>query len=185
MSAKGFKNYHEELIEEEGLNVKELPIEIQKKINGFNHLKAKWEKTQDERDRLLLEKTTVKIGDMIMNYIESDFDDEDEDEDEKPSKNKSKQDEDKDEDEDEKPSKNKSDKKSSDNRPKVRPVSSGRFGNLMMEKKILAVMEARGEKRIRITDLEVIIGKEPDYPEQTVNNIKLRKVFLSSDYRII
>jgi hypothetical protein len=33
--------------------------------------------------------------------------------------------------------------------------------------------------------LEAIIGKEADYPEQKVNNIKLRKVFLSSDYRLV
>ena len=46
-------------------------------------------------------------------------------------------------------------------------------------------MEARGEKRIRISDLEAIIGKEPNYPEQEVNNITLRKVFLSNDYRLV
>jgi hypothetical protein len=54
-----------------------------------------------------------------------------------------------------------------------------------MEKKILAIMEAKGEKRIKIADLQAIIGREPEYPEQRVNNIKLRKVFLSSDYRLV
>jgi len=46
-------------------------------------------------------------------------------------------------------------------------------------------MESKGDKRIKITDLEAIIGREPEYPEQIVNNIKLRKVFLSSDYRLV
>ena len=46
-------------------------------------------------------------------------------------------------------------------------------------------MESRGEKRIKISDLESIIGREPDYPEQEVNNIKLRKVFLSTDYKLL
>jgi hypothetical protein len=54
-----------------------------------------------------------------------------------------------------------------------------------MEKKIMSIMQSRGDNRIKITDLESIIGKEPDYPEQQVNNIKLRKVFLSSDYRLV
>ena len=55
----------------------------------------------------------------------------------------------------------------------------------MMEKKIMSIMDARGDNRIKISDLEAIIGKEPDYPEQYVNKIKLRKVFLSNDYRLM
>jgi hypothetical protein len=62
-------------------------------------------------------------------------------------------------------------------------VKSG-FGNFVMEKKILSITNAKKGK-IGITDLAKIIGKEPDYPEQMVNNLKLRKVFLSSDYRIV
>jgi hypothetical protein len=52
-----------------------------------------------------------------------------------------------------------------------------------MEKKILQSMS--GGDRISISQLEAIIGKEPDYPEQEVNNITLRKVFMASAYRLL
>jgi hypothetical protein len=54
-----------------------------------------------------------------------------------------------------------------------------------MEKKILMLISKNEEGRITINDLKSIIGKEPDYPEQIVNNIKLRKVFLSASYRLV
>ena len=53
-----------------------------------------------------------------------------------------------------------------------------------MEKKVLAKIKSNGNGRIRIGELKSIIGKEPDYPEQKVNKITLRKVFMSSEYRL-
>lgn len=186
MSANKLKLFHEEIMQEEGLKISDLPIEIQKKLKGFNLMKGKWEKNPDnERDFVSLQKSAIKIGDLIQNFVEQDYD-EDEEEGQKKYKDYSKS-------KNEKPQKNEKqeeddDEKKSDNSKIETPVKkqpTGKFGNSMMEKKILSIMESKGENRIRISDLEAIIGREPDYPEQVVNNIKLRKVFLSSEYRLV
>jgi hypothetical protein len=198
MSSLKLKLYHEEVMQEEGIKLSELPDEIQRKIKGFNLMKKKWEKDpeeeREEREFIQLQKQSIKIGDMIIDFIENDFDeeeDEEEDEEKKPVKKEKKEEkeeedeEDEEEDEEKKPVKKEGlNKKQKENVDKKTP-KSGNFGNLMMEKKILSIMEARGDKRIRISDLEAIIGREPDYPEQKVNNIILRKVFLASDYRLL
>jgi hypothetical protein len=205
MSADKLKLFHEEILQEEGVKVSELPTELQSKIKGFNLMKKKLEKNpEDERLFIQLQKTAVKLGDAVQNFIENDYDDDDEedddDDDSKSGNSASKKDEkkpaskeekDDDDDDDKKTSKSKGDKpaskkeESSDDKPARTKNPSGKFGNSMMEKKIMSIMEARGESRIKISDLESIIGKEPDYPEQEVNNIKLRKVFLSNDYRLV
>jgi hypothetical protein len=59
------------------------------------------------------------------------------------------------------------------------------FGNLVMEKKIRDIVNKNGNSRISQRELEAIIGKEPNYPEQKVHSITLRKVFLASDYRLL
>jgi len=182
MSVDKLRVFHEELLQEEEVKVSELPTEIQGRIRGFNLMRKKLEKNpEDEKLFLQLQKQAVKLGDEVQNFIENDYEDEDEDEEEDEDK-KSK---------DDKPASTKKDEKTSNDNEgskspnKQKVTTGGVFGNSMMEKKIKSVMDSRGDNRIRITDLESIIGKEPDYPEQQVNNIKLRKVFLSSDYRLV
>jgi hypothetical protein len=192
MSADKLKLFHEEILQEEGVKVSELPNELQSKIKGFNLMKKKLEKNpDDERLFIQLQKSAVKLGDAVQNFIENDYDDEDDDDEddddsskgEKPASKKEGSSDDKSASKGEKPASSK-EGSSDDKNPRTK-TPSGRFGNSMMEKKIMSIMEARGEKRIKISDLESIIGKEPDYPEQEVNNIKLRKVFLSNDYRLV
>jgi cobalamin biosynthesis protein CobT len=198
MSANKLRVFHEEILEEEGMSVSDLSTELQSRIKGFNLLRKKLEKNpDDERLYFQLQKSSVKIGDLVQNYIENDYDDDDNDDDDNDDDSKNKKSDDKKSDDkksddkksddksDDKKSDDKSDDKKSDDKKSTPKTSSGKFGNSMMEKKILSIMEARGEKRIRISDLEAIIGKEPNYPEQEVNNIKLRKVFLSNDYRLV
>ena len=193
------KLFHEEIMQEEGVKLSELPVEIQKKIKGFNLMRKRLEKNpEDEKLFIQLQKQAIKIGDEVQNFIENDYDDEDEDEkvvakkpaDNKKSENQSKpksksDDDDDDDDDDDERANKKPVRKEGGEVDRVAKKPSGKFGNLMMEKKILAIMESRGEKRIKISDLESIIGREPDYPEQEVNNIKLRKVFLSTDYKLL
>lgn len=61
------------------------------------------------------------------------------------------------------------------------PSKSDSFGNLVMKKKILHAMKS---ERISINELTSIIGKEPDYPDQKVHDITLRKVWMANDYRL-
>jgi hypothetical protein len=196
MSADKLQLFHQEIMQEEGIKISDLPEDIQKKLRGFNLLKAGYDKNPQERTLINLRKRTIKLGDEIQSFIENDYEDEDEDDDKGKVKddNKGKVKDDKsssDEENSKKEKTVKSEKKfdddvKGDNPVKQKPVSTGnKFGNLMMEKKILAIMEAKGDNRIKIADLESIIGREPEYPEQRVNNIKLRKVFLSSDYRLV
>jgi len=188
MSVDKLRVFHEEILEEEGMKVADLSPELQSKIKGFNLLRKKLEKNpEDERLFFQLQKSSVKIGDLVQSFIENDFDEDEEEEEEEE------------ENENDKNKNDNVDKKSTpktDNKVEVKKSTpktdntppkngSGKFGNSMMEKKIMSIMDARGEKRIKISDLEAIIGKEPNYPEQEVNNIKLRKVFLSNDYRLV
>ena len=200
MSADKVKLFHEEIMQEEGIKVSDLPIEIQKKIRGFNLQMGKLEKNpEDEVLFRQLSNSAVRIGDSIQNFIENEYEDDDddlEDKDDDSEDKKTSSNDNKPASKDNKPSSNSSDEKSSkENAEKSvktektekteKPLTNSSFGNSMMEKKIMSIMESRGDNRIKISDLESIIGKEPDYPEQKVNRIKLRKVFLSNDYRLI
>lgn len=190
MSVSKLRVFHEEILQEEGIKVSELSNELQRRIRGFNLQKNKLEKNPDDEKLLIhLKKQAVKLGDDVQSFVENDYEEDNDDDDnddnddnddksskgEKPASSKK---------DDKKPASSKSDDKGEKPAKQIASVS-GKFGNSMMEKKIISIMESRGDNRIRISDLESIIGKEADYPEQQVNNIKLRKVFLSSDYRLV
>lgn len=172
--------HHEELLESEDMSVKDLPSNLQQQIRGFNLQKKKYEENPVENQKFRLTRLSLELAEKIQNYIDK-MDDEDEEEDVEQKKQIQKQ--------NKKPAETpKKENKNvggevSQNEPRKNVVKSG-FGNFVMEKKILAITNAKKGK-IGITDLIKIIGKEPDYPEQMVNNLKLRKVFLSSDYRIV
>jgi hypothetical protein len=183
MSIDKLRVFHEELLQEEEVKVSELPTEIQGRIRGFNLMRKKLQNNpNDEKLFVQLQKQAVKLGDDVQNFIENDYEDDDDDNDDKevkrgkPASSKGN---------DRKPVSSKSNANNDDKSSNSKPTTGGKFGNSMMEKKIMSIMQSRGDNRIKITDLESIIGKEPDYPEQQVNNIKLRKVFLSSDYRLV
>jgi len=179
---------HEELIAEENVNVNDLPETIKKKIKGFNLLSGRLKNNpEDEKLKNTVQRTSIAIADEIQNWLESDFEEEEEEEDKKlpnPAPNN-----------DGTPptpapasapapapkigghsTASTKNSNPTDNTPK-------RFGNLVMEKKILSVINTNGG-RIDSKILIEIIGKEPNYPAQEVHNIVLKKVFLSSSYKL-
>jgi hypothetical protein len=179
---------HEELIAEENVNVNDLPESIRKKIKGFNLLNSRLN-NNPENEKLFntVQKTSISIADEIQNWLETDFEEEEEDDDKNPpapaSNNNgtppapapapapapvSKS--------DSQPNSVVSNSNNNDNTPK-------KFGNLVMEKKILSVLNSNGG-RIDSKTLMNIILKEPTYPTQVVHNIVLKKVFLSSSYKL-
>lgn len=191
MSIDKLRAFHEEILQEEEVKVSELPTAIQGKIRGFNLMRKKLEKNpNDEKLLFQLQKQAVRLGDEVQSFIENDYEDDKDDEenvvnekDVEKTKNSSKL---------FPPKKSDNNSTSSESRnnnqnksSKTNTATDGNFGNSMMEKKIMSIMQSRGDKRIKISDLEAIIGKEPSYPEQKINNIKLRKVFLSNDYRLV
>lgn len=177
---------HEELLQEENLSVKDLPANLQQQIRGLNLQKKKYEQNPNENQQIRLKRLSLELAEKIQNHLDQ-MDEEEENSDnneeakveskpvdkkgtnltnhslKKESKNVAKQDEPKE--------------------TTKSPVKNG-FGNLVMEKKIMSITNAKNGK-INISDLTKIIGKEPDYPEQIVHTIKLRKVFLSAQYRIV
>jgi len=172
--------HHEELLESEDMSVKDLPSNLQQQIRGFNLQKKKYEENPVENQKFRLTRLSLELAEKIQNYIDK-MDDEDDEEDVEE-KNKIQKQNKKPAETPKKQNKNVGGEVTQ-NEPRKNVVKSG-FGNFVMEKKILAITNAKKGK-IGITDLTKIIGKEPDYPEQMVNNLKLRKVFLSSDYRIV
>lgn len=194
MSIDKLRAFHEEILQEEEVKVSELPTAIQGKIRGFNLMRKKLEKNpNDEKLLFQLQKQAVRLGDEVQSFIENDYeDDKDDEDDEENVVNEKDVEKTKNSSQLFPPKKSDNNSTSSESRnnnqnksSKTNTATDGNFGNSMMEKKIMSIMQSRGDKRIKISDLEAIIGKEPSYPEQKINNIKLRKVFLSNDYRLV
>ena len=177
---------HQQLIQEEGINPANLPNEIKKKIRGWEIVFKRWEQNQeDEKSFKTLTIQSLEIADKIQDFIEKEYEEEDDDSD-------------KNDDSDENNADKKDDQPKGGNEPKKDDQPKGgnepkqpstqnrdkRFGNLVMEKKILAIT-TQNNNRISVNQLEQIIGVEPDYPEQQVHNIRLRKVFMASYYRVL
>ena len=188
--AENVDKIHEELIEQEGIKLVDLPNTIKAKIKGWNLLYAKLKKSDDETLFRSVQRKSIEIADKIQDFIETDYQEESQSEttkvdtvDSAESKPQSKP--------QSKPESTGEPKAESTGEPKpeskeTTKVTSSKssFGNLVMEKKILDELKENKGGRIRIGNLKSIIGKEPDYPEQKVNKITLRKVFMSSEYRL-
>jgi hypothetical protein len=178
--AENVDKVHEELIEQEGIKLVDLPKTIKAKIKGWNLLFAKLKKSEDETLFRSVQRKSIELADKIQDFIETDYQDESNVIEPTPES----KDEVKPESKDEVKPEAKTESKTESKEPTK--VSSGKssFGNLVMEKKVLAKLKSNGNGRIRIGELKSIISKEPDYPEQKVNKITLRKVFMSSEYRL-
>jgi len=191
---------HEELMQEEGLTIRDLPVPFQHAIKGWNVTKRKYDENPSEKEELRLIRISTEIANKMQNWIENRSDEDDNDNNnnndrENNTKNNSNENKRRVSTTESNTTKRRSVEKGADEeKPNVKtdakaepkkPVTTGvSFGNFVMEKKIKSICEGNGG-RIKITQLKSILNKEPDYPEQKVHNIKLRKVFLSSDYRIV
>jgi len=188
---------HEELMQEEGLSIRDLPVSFQHAIKGWNVTKRKYDENPSEKEELRLIRISTEIANKMQNWIEnrSDEDDDDDNDGENNTKNHSNENKRRVSTTESNTTKIMSVEKGADEEkpnvktgakaePKKSVTTGVSFGNFVMEKKIKSICEVNGG-RIKITQLKSILNKEPDYPEQKVHNIKLRKVFLSSDYRIV
>jgi hypothetical protein len=165
---------HEQLIEQEEIKLVDLPTNIKAKIKGWNLLYAKLKKSEDDETLFRsVQRKSIEIADIIQDFLEKDYEEESQ--------------EPKTEGKPEPKTEGKPEPKaeSSPEKKEATKISTYKssFGNIVMEKKILSQIEENQNGRIRISQLKSIIGKEPDYPEQKVNNIILRKIFMSSEYK--
>ena len=169
---------HEQLIEQEEIKLVDLPTNIKAKIKGWNLLYAKLKKSEnDETLFRSVQRKSIEIADIIQDFLEKDY--EEESQEHKTEGKPEPKPEGKPEGKPEPKAESSPEKKEA---TKISTHKSS-FGNIVMEKKILSQIEENQNGRIRISQLKSIIGKEPDYPEQKVNNIILRKVFMSSEYK--
>jgi len=171
---------HEELLEQEDMTIRDLPIELQRQVRGFNLQKKKFGENPNDNEGNRLTRISVDLANKIQNFIEQEDEEDEKDEIQEKEKDKPTKDVVKNE-----TSTNIKSNRQEEVKEIKKPTTTGiSFGNFVMEKKIKLECQENGG-RIKITKLASIIGKEPDYPEQKVHTINLRKVFLSSDYRIV
>jgi hypothetical protein len=157
---------HKLLIDEEGIDVSELPRDIIKAIRSFNIKLDRFEKVGTEKLFLELQQDDIAIADAIQNYLEdSDIDDDDEDD-----SYLSDNDED---DKNELPKNQQQVQQQVEEEVKV-PVDIETL-----------IVQNLKNNLISVQDLEAILKREPDYPTEQVGKIKLRKVYLKPFYELV
>ena len=152
---------HRTLIEEEDLEISELPNEIKSAMRKFNAKLEEYEETGDPELFFELQQDDIAIADDILTFLEDNDEEGEEDEEEDDTYAN-------DEDEDSK----------SQAQAQVPPAPAGLSE---MEKSIRAVAV---NGKISVEDLEKIIKREPDYPNEQVGNLILKKQYLKPFYEV-
>lgn len=179
MAIEELEQVHTQLIQEEQIKTSELPENIRKKIKGWNLLYGRLKNNPDDEKMFnSVQRQSINLADLIQDWLEKELEEEEQEE-TKEVKQESKE---------PKESKEEGQTSSTGETPSETKPNTAKakanFGNLVMEKKILAILKDNNG-RIPISELQKIIGKKPTYPTQVVNNIKLQKIFLVSAYRKI
>ena len=159
---------HKLLIDEEGIDVSELPRDIIKAIRSFNIKLDRFEKVGTEKLFLELQQDDIAIADAIQNYLEdSDIEDDDDDEDDSYLSDND------DDDKNELPQNQQQVQQQVEEEVKV-PVDIETL-----------IVQNLKNNLISVQDLETILKREPDYPTEQVGKIKLRKVYLKPFYELV
>ena len=159
-----FDIQHRLLIEEEEIDEDELPLEIQKAIRTFDIKLDRFEETNDARLFLELQQDDVAIADDIQTFIEDGESDEDDEDD-----SYADDDDDDDDDDDE-----------DDNSKATQQSQVTQTATLTDIEKL--VLENIKENKISVEKLQQILKREPDYPNQIIGKIRLRKLYLKPFY---
>lgn len=149
---------HRLVIEDEGIEISDLPKEIRQAMRTFNQKLAKYEQTGDENLYYELQQDDVNIADGIENWIEDNQSDDDDEDDSYLE-------------EQAKAAKAQAEAQASSQQNQGSPV----------EQKILSTAK---NNIISLQELQNIIGREPDYPIEKVGNLTLKKQYLKPFYEI-
>lgn len=151
---------HRTLIEEENLEISELPNEIKSAMRKFNAKLEEYEETGDPELFFELQQDDIAIADDILTFLEdNDEGEEDEEEDDTYA----------------------DDEEEENSKSQAQAQSSAPSGLSEMEKSIRAVAV---NGKISVEDLEKIIKREPDYPNEQVGNLILKKQYLKPFYEV-
>ena len=153
---------HREYILEEDIEINDLPNEIKQAMRNFNAKLKRYEDIDDEEEEnelfYELQQDDVAIADAILSWWE-DYNSEDDSEEEEY---------DLDDDDD---------------------TNADNDANAIQKNTIIAIQQKVHalitDNKISVVDLSNAIGGEPDYPEQQVGNIRLRKAYLKPYYEVI
>jgi len=163
-----FDIQHRLLIEEEEIDEDELPLEIQKAIRAFDIKLDRFEETNDARLFLELQQDDVAIADDIQTFIEDGESDEDDEDDSYADDADDADDDDDDEDDED------------DNSKATQQSQVTQTATLTDIEKL--VLENIKENKISVEKLQQILKREPDYPNQIIGKIRLRKLYLKPFY---
>lgn len=156
---------HRLVIEEEKIDISELPEEIRQAMRLFNKKLSKYEQTGEENLYYELQQDDVAIADGIENWIEdNEADDEDEDDSYLEDKSKSQ-----------------APQQAAPQQQAASQQQSAPQANSVQEK-LLAVVK---NNTISVQDLQNIIGREPDYPLEKVGNLIFKKQYLKPFYELV
>ena len=168
---------HRLVIEEEKIDISELPEEIRQAMRLFNKKLSKYEQTGEENLYYELQQDDVAIADGIENWLEdNEADDEDEDEsylEDKSDKSKSAPQQ----------AAPKQAQAPQQSVPQQAPQQAAppQQANSIQDK-LLAVVK---NNTISVQDLQNIIGREPDYPTEKVGNLIFKKQYLKPFYELV
>lgn len=154
---------HRELMEEEGLTIKQLPKEIQSQIKNFDKKLSLYESIEDEEDanRLFHELTQddISIADNIQNWIEDISIDDEEEEDYSDEK---------------------------DIKSESQPVQNQQAVSQQTKNDTEQIIRQNLQNNlISVDKLIEILGQEPDYPEHKIGALKLKKLYLKPFYQLV
>ena len=150
---------HRLVIEEEGIEISDLPKEIRQAMRAFNQKLAKYEQTGNEDLYYELQQDDVAIADGIENWIE-DNESEDDDEDESYLEQQ---------------------EAKAQAEAQAKAQASQQNQGSQVEQKILSTAK---NNIISLEDLQNIIGREPDYPIEKIGQLTLKKQYLKPFYEI-
>ena len=169
---------HRTLIEEEGLDVAELPNDIKNAMRKFNAKLEEYEESGDAELFFELQQDDVAIADNILTFIEDneaeyedDEEDDEEDEEDEEDEDEEEAEEDDEEDDDDV---NQYQSKTPQAQTQAQTVST-------IEAKVRSLVK---DGKISVNELQNIIGREPDYPSEQIGNLILKKQYLKPFYEV-
>ena len=177
---------YEEILEEEGKTINDLPVDIRKSINAIKPNYGRYLKQPSDSMREALITQDVDVCNKIYNFLEEEAEEEEAAQAKAEAEAQAKADAKAKEEADAKAkaeadAQAKADAKEEAQKELNKPKY--KFGTSEMASTIKAKIESNGG-HITIAELKSIIGKEPDYPYQEVFDIRLHKPFMKSFYKL-
>lgn len=158
---------HRELIDEENIDISDLPTEIKNAMRKFNAKLARYEENEDTNLFYELQQDDVAIANDILTWVEDNEADDDDEEEEDGTYL--------DDDDD-----NDYYANSGNSNQQTQQTQQNNNAN-QLEQKVLSMIK---NNVISVEALQSVLGREPDYPFEQVGKLKLKKQYLKPFYEV-